>query len=761
MQSLFRGILMCGLSLMSASAARAASSLVDQGKAVGRIVVPAQATDAETVAAQQIQSFVKQMSGAELAIAKAGDAGTGPAIVIGNQPANQAVIDELNKDHPDTIDAFAVVGDADHVSLVGRSDDSTLWAAWQWLNDQGVVFLMPGEHGTYVPHKTAISLAPIHDIEAPRVAARGSYSIAPQKEGNPEGYYTLEQGLPAWKMFMFRMRMNYNAAFTMRDRFTVLGSGDSYSGYLPPAKYYKDHPDWYSTPDGKAPKGISWQINFTSKDAAAEYAKNMLGAVKHQLDSGFPLDQLELLVTPNDGNAIVSDPEGKKLIDKDGSYSSLVTNFANMVAEHIHKVYPKARIVFLAYSNYATAPDYVKPGPNVFQVLAAWSAANSLSVNHAHPLFSEANQKFENAFEGWSNMSGGLGVYAYYGHYNWFTPYPMITQMSHDIPILCANPKFFHMYSENHPSWGTQGLTLWLYPKLIWNPKLDVDAAINEYNQAAFGPAADAMKSYQKTLQDSMDRQGRVGGNVWEIPFVLTPAVISECDASIEKAQKLEEQMDPDTRWRTEMVCQAWHASAQFAEAVRLFSHGSTPADRQKILSLCDAVGQFANSDLGKWALENKVATRGLKEVTGKLNVDLGNLPAGKQVFNDNFSYGGGIKFFGKVTGFQGGMWGYLLPVNTDGEIDLPLKAATGHRITAANVKWNIPKAQQVAGTLSVVLGDKSERVLTTDVKQMAKGVDLPADALDGTIQLKLHMVNQHYDPALVLTGCRVETQVE
>jgi hypothetical protein len=766
MRKYLRSLLALSVLLTSASALQAAAApaaeLVAQGKVVGRIVLPAKATDGEALAAQQVQSFVKQMSGAELPIVKAGEGGAGPAIVIGNQPANQAVIDQLNKEHPDTIDAFAVVGNADQLSLVGRSDDSTMWAAWQWLNDEGVVFLMPGEHGTYVPHKTSIEIASVNEIEAPRVAARGSYSIMSNKDRNPEGLYTLEQGLPAWKMFMFRMRMNYNTSFNDRDRMFIMGSGNSYSGFLPPAKYYKDHPEWYSTSNGKAPTGnVGWQICFTSQEAAAEYAKNMLGALKRQLDQGFPLDQMELLVTPNDGLAIISTPEGKKLIDKDGSYSSLVTNFANMVAEHIHKVYPKARITFLAYSNYATAPDYVKPGPNVCQVITAWPAANSLAVNMAHPLFSEANHKYQNAFEEWSKSSGGLGAYTYYGHYNWFTPWPMTTQMAHDIPTMCADPKFFHMYSENHPSWGTQGLTMWLYPRLLWNPKLDVQAAVAAYDKAAFGPAAEAMQNYQKALQDSMDRQGRIGGNVWEIPFVLTPAVIEQCNGFIAQAQKLEDQMDPDTRWRTELACQAWQASAKFGEAVRLFTRGKTAADREKILSLCAEVDQFAQTDLGKWAFDNTVATRSIKVITDKFKVDLNNLPPGKQTFNDDFNYGGAIKFFGKVRGFQPGMWGYILPVNTSGQIDLELKAATGHKITSARVQWNIPHADQVGGTLSIVSGDKSERVLTSDVTQMVKGVDLPADALDGTIQLKLHMVNQHYDPTIVLTGCRIEMQVE
>ena len=31
------------------------------------------------------------------------------------------------------------------------------------------------------------------------------------------------------------------------------------------------------------------------------------------------------------------------------------------------------------------------------------------------------------------------------------------------------------MYSETHPHWGNQGLNFYLYARLCWDPRLDVD----------------------------------------------------------------------------------------------------------------------------------------------------------------------------------------------------------------------------------------------------------------------------------------------
>jgi hypothetical protein len=762
MPTFIRISLICG-TLLIAAAAQAAVTVVGQGKATGRIVVPQQATAGETFAAEEIQTLVQKMSGAKLEIVKADQAGDGPAILVGNQPGNKEVIDELNKVHPETPDAFAVVGKANRLSLVGRSEDSTIWAAWQWLNDQGVVFVMPGEHGTYAPQKATIELSDIHDIQAPAMKIRGGvYKLA--DADSPKAYNDVVHGQPAWRLFTLRMRINENTGFAEKDRFVVLGAGHSYGYYLPVSKYFKAHPEWYNLINGKRQNGKGWQLCFTNEVAAAEFAKNVDAQIKTWLEKGVPIERISVSISPNDNIAMCQCDNCRKLLDKNGSSTSMVTNFANMVTADIRKTYPKAMTRFYAYDNYSTPPDHVTPGPGVIPELCFWTDGRSFAANHAHPMFSEENHKYRDGFRDWAQMSEALTAHTYYGHYNWFTPWPMVTQMSNDLPIMASNPKFEGMYSELHPHWGTQALTLWLYPKLMWNPKLDVQAAIKTYCQAAYGQAGDVMQAYYQTVQDSMDRQGYINGRVQEISHVLTPEVVSKVDGYIAQAEGMLDHMDPDTRWRTELVCRAWRVSAQFADAVRLYDRGGSAAERQKILALCDQVDQFAGSDLGKWAFAyNRVVVPNVKVIVRGLKVNLAELPTGKQTFSDSFNMGGAIKFFADLKGFQSGMWGYTLPGKKTGEIDLPLKAVAGHRITSASVKWSIPKSAPLSATLSIVSDKGDERVLTKDVEQMTKGVDIPADVLGANekFHLKLSLSNTDSDATLALTACKIQAQVE
>lgn len=750
------------LGIMSVAGAADVKLVVD-GKAAGRIVVPDNAVSAEQFAAEELRNYIQRMSGASLEIVKAGQAGDGPAIYIGNQPANEDAISRLNEEHHDTMDAFAVWGKGNRLSLVGRSADSTIWAAWQWLEDQGVVWLMPGARGMYVPHRADIEIADTQKIESPGMAFRGGLSGFFSKGAViPDGINDEEHGVPGARLFALRMRFNMYVAFDEKDVFVAMGSGHSYAQYLPASKYYQAHPEWFNLINGKRMNGErGTQVCFTNAQAAAEFARNVEGELKQVLETGVPIGRIRIAVSPNDWKAMCECDNCRKLIDKDGSASSLVTHFCNLVTADIRKDYPGATTKFYAYDNYSTPPDHVKPGPGVIPEIVFWTAAESFAANHAHPMFSQANHKYRDCFTAWEQMSDAVTVHTYYCHYNWFTPWPEITQMANDIPHMAADPKFQGMYSELHIHWGTQGLNAWLYPKLMWNPKLDVKKAIRTYCQAAYGPAAVAIQAYYATVQEAMDSLGYISGGNVEIPQLLTPEVVSKVDGLIAQAEARLEQMDPDTRWRTEMVCQAWHASAKYAEAIRLFTRGSGNADRIRMGKLLEEVGRFANSSTGRWAFVNEVAVSGIRSFSNILKLDLTSLPAGEHRYADSFEMGGAIKFFGRIGGFQVGRWGYSLPVNGVGQIDLPLQAAAGHRIVSATVRWDVLHPERYSGELSFVQKNGEERLLTKDISQITGGVNIPVEGMGGVIRLKLKLLNQHFDGGIALTGCTIDVKVE
>lgn len=736
--------------------------LVEDGQPRGLIVTPANPSRAETFAAEELQVYVKKISGAELDVVATDSPGDAPAIIVGRHPLAAHVVGKMHEHCPNKYDAIAVVAENNRLYLVGHSETGTVWAAWDWLESLGVRWLMPTELGEYVPARKDIRVPPSAKYDAPALDFRGpNYSMS-TANGAPEAAVQKERGMSASFLFSCRMRLNNNVGFETADTWPSIGSGHSYGKFLPPSRYHEEHPEWFNLVDGRRRKDRPWQVCFTNREAAKEFAKNLCATVARTNEkSGVPVEHMRLFVSPNDYKARCECDRCQKLVDEDGSATSLVTHFANMVAEEVRRKYPTARIVFYAYDNYSTPPDHVTPGRGVQPEVVFWTWNGSFGANHAHPMFSDANDKYRRCFREWAEISDGLSSHEYYGHYTWFTPWPKVTQMSTDLRTMAAAKSFYGMYSESHLHWGTQGLTFYLHPKLMWNPQLDVEQAIAVYCDKAFGPAGPALREYFRVLQARMDALDYVCGYAVEIPQLLTPDVVAKCNALMDTAEGHLGAMDPDTRWRTTVYLQAWRASAKFAEAARLYVHSAGPEARKRILALTDEVRSFAATELGRWAFERRVAERAIDSISRNLQLDWNDLPEGSHVFSDSFKHGGAIKFFAQFSGWQRGMWGYSLPARGRGQVELPLRASDGHRITSAKLRWNFA-ARDLDARLAVVGRDSHEYVLAEQLEAAGADVAVPEAALGGReLVFRLSVTSRHADPQNVLTGIHLEVTVD
>ena len=738
--------------------------LVKSNRSTGCIVIPSSAIKEEIFAAEELQLYVKKISGVELQILRSDDIPDKPTVIIGRHPASRDIINEMDRRFPNNYDRIAVVGKGNHLYLVGHSPSGTVWAVWDWLESLGVRWLLPTERGEYTPKVNAISIPQSSKYDAPALLFRGPNYKMSQKHGAPSDVLKKEHGFEASAMFSYRMRLNNYINISMSDNWTNIGSGHSYAKFLPPSRYYDDHPEWFNLINGRRlNKHHSCQVCFTNQLAAKEFARNIVTNAKQAMDTyNIPVEHLRLFVSPNDRKAICECENCAKLVDKDGSSSSLVLHFANLVAEEIRKTYPAAKIVYYVYANYGNIPDHTKPSPGVYPEIVFWTLGSGTAANHAHPMFSEANRKYKKVFNWFAQYSEGLSAHTYYGHYNWFTPWPKITQMATDIKVMAKEKNFYGMYSESHLHWGTQGLNLYMHPKLMWNPDLDVEQAIDDYCQKAFGPAAAFMRDYFDILQAAMDSKNHIGGNLVELPSFLTPQIIINCDKSIDSAESVLDQMDSNTRWRTNLYIQAWRASAKFVKAMRLYINPTSKNSRNEILTLLEEVEAFASTDLGLWSFETRMVAGGINPLLNKLRLDLNNLTVGSHVFNDRFGYGGAVKFFGNVTGLTRGIWGYSLPASGQGSLELPLRTVPGGRISSVKVVFDFAFPEKVDVKLTA-LSDDGERVtLTTSVEQLHEGLILPDSFLgDQEVCLALTLKNLDDNPQIVLTGMQLNITVE
>ncbi len=745
-----------------------AVDFIGGGETSGRIVVSAKAVRSEQFAAEELQKYLEKITGVKVPIVRETVVPGANSIVIGNHPANASVIENLHAKFPQDValnrDAFAVVCDGKILHLAGNSETSSLWAAWHWLESLGVRWIMPTELGSYVPKLKSVSLKPVVTYDAPAILFRGcSYTENP-KQGFPASLFEKEHGIRADELYSLRVRANCNIGFTMKDRCATLGSGHSYQYYLPVGRYFKEHPEWFNMIDGKRCNDGRWQVCFTNRGAAKEFAKNMLSEVNtwHK-KYHIPIGRIVCSISPNDRNAICECPNCKRLLKKEGgNATALVLHFANMVTDELHKEYPGLKCYFYAYNNHTKPTKTIKPTSDLIPELVFWTASISVGANHSKPMFSAGNAKYRDYYRKWSSISDYMGSHTYYGHYTWFTPWPKITQMSHDIPIMARSKKFIKMYSEIHTHWGTQLPNFYLYPKLLWNPGLNVAKTMDDFYRSGFGPAGDAVRQYFGVLQKKMDSIPYVCGYLVEIPKLLTPPVMAQCSRIIARAERMLPGMkDEGQRWRTKLIVDAWKYSKKMGVAMNIYLKGRTPKQLKTMSHLLREVSDFADTEEGRWAFENRIEKHSISSVLKNSAIDLSQLPVGETVYDDSFMYGGLIKFHSEVRGFREGMWGYGLAVSGNGRLNFTVRAKRGHHFEAASIRFPLVNNGPIKVQLTAIT-DKGRAILVRDGSRLKKDTALPAGFRGCSyITYQLEVENFYCNPQNILYGVTLRTRVK
>lgn len=674
------------IAVCAAATGFGAFDLIRDGAGKAEIRIPSTATEAESFAAGELQTYLERISGARLPITRGDDAPEGAAIILGNHPANAALLAELGQKTSD-YDCFALAGDGDTLNIAAPNSSGVLYGAWEFLQQLGVEWLLPGLKGVYVPKLATIHIADQRQWHRPGTEFRSSTNYFDAgmpwmlgQSGPKLMVEEMEHGYNAASMYAWRMRLN-SSAFDGRDSYRILGAGHSYAIYVPIERYHADHPEWFGLRNGKRQQpGEAWQLCFTSTEAAAEFARNAMTEIANSIAEGIPEERILLFVSPNDHEVFCQCGRCLAMIDDDGYYSSNVLNFANLVAEQVRRHYPKVKVTYYVYHTYGRVPTKVMPAEGVYPFITAWTANNSLAVNNAKPLMDPAgNRIFAQVFDWFAKHSSGVYVYPYYGHFVIFGAWPQQTQMDYDFKKMAGYPNFLGMNSESHLHWGAQPLNLYLYPKLLWNPQLDQEQAIRDFCRKAYGPAGDLARRFFAAQQAQMDRLSYICGDGIEVKDLLPPAVIAECDGLMRQIEARFAEMDADTLWRSKLLADGWRCSRLYAEAMHFLASGDKPELQVEVKARFDALSEFMNTEEGRFAVEVRcVDTFNLPAYLNMVSVNLHDLPAGESQWGGTLYYGSSLKFFAAMRGITFGLWGLYLPPHSSGSFDWKFGSRAG-----------------------------------------------------------------------------------
>lgn len=517
------------LALVSALAtmhfAHAAPALALDGRTTYVIAVAGDAIPAETRAAHELAEYLSQITGAKFAIHPEADVpATTPQILVGAGARVKKLLP--GQDWAGLgMDGIVLKTVGSKLILAGGRPRGTLYAVYQFLEEQaGVRWWTPAE--TSVP-RTPTLLMPALDVTyVPPFRYREHSTTSVQRD----------------PVFATRLRENGNSQTQGEEfggHYSIIGFVHTFDQLLPPAKYFKDHPEWYSdiNNDGKPstaqsilPPPQTSQLCLSNEAARHELTRVALEWIRKNPDAGM------ISISQNDNrNRCTSDADLAQEA-REGSPSGPLLHFVNAVAEEIEKEFPNFLVETLAYQYTRKPPRIERPRPNVLVRLC------SIEADFSRPLDSETNRDFSADLNGWKALTPNLFVWDYMTNFiNIIWPHPNLRVLGPNLRYF-ADSNVTGVYEQGDAYSNGVGdfvqLRAWLVSHLMWNPQADEKRLTSEFLLGYYGAAAPHLQAYLDLIHDAFLRSGLRLSTVQAEHSYLTPEVMNQATRHFRDAEQ-------------------------------------------------------------------------------------------------------------------------------------------------------------------------------------------------------------------------------
>lgn len=440
------------------------------------IVVDKNASESELFAAKEIQNCIVEIGGVNIPIVGCGEWKKGKRIIVGFNKDSKKLFRRLKKPSPSD-ESFIYKNKCGDIVLVGGNERGTMYAVFSFLeNELGCRWYT--EDYVVLPHRDSYSFTKLNHRESP-VFARRCFIYS-------------EIGKP-----LFRVHSRLNERLITRPKTPLEQVGGSYyflsphtlSFILPVELYYDEHPEYYAFVKGKRIREQT-QPCFSNP----EVLSICISEVKRIMQEHPVLEVVEISSLDNNNRCDCDDC--RRLIDSLGSYTDLVLNFVNHVADAISKDFPDKKIEFLAYSSTQNPPLTIKPSKNVFVRICNHQTCHIHGFANCEDVKSK---QFQHIVSGWKALTNNLGCWEYVVNFIWYNiPYPDFYAIQDNlIQYDKIGFKSVFLQGNNYAYNGEfQALRIYVFSRLLWNPYCDIDAVIDDFMNGYYGSSAKYVRQY-------------------------------------------------------------------------------------------------------------------------------------------------------------------------------------------------------------------------------------------------------------------------
>ncbi len=492
--------------------------LAEGGQTAFKIVLADDASPSTKYAASELQSFVEQITGAKLPIVSDNEPAGAHEIVLGSHARLKAlgVAIDFGSLGPE---GYVLRTSGPHLIIAGGAPRGTLYGVYGLLEDHlGCRWFAPGV--SRIPKMPRLAIKDLHETKVPVLEYREPF--------------TRDCFDGDW---CARNRVNSSAGRLEARHGGKIRFGDgffchTFAGLVPPAKYFKEHPEYFSLVGGKRQDGYA-QLCCTNEDVIRLCTEGVLAAMKAQPDA------FVFSVSQNDTDKHCECDKCQALARQEDSQMAPVLHLVNRVAEAAEKQFPDKAVETLAYQWTRRPPKTMRPRPNVIIRLC------SIECCFSHPLAtcdSAATKAFVADLKGWAKVSKRLWVWDYvtdFSHY--LLPFPNQRVRNDNIRLFVQNnvKGIFEQDTYNTPQGELSALGGYMTAKFLWNPDYDENVAMNEFLEAYYGKAAGPIRKYIDLLHDRVEREN-IHVVIWAPPSSrhLSNELLTASDALWDEAEK-------------------------------------------------------------------------------------------------------------------------------------------------------------------------------------------------------------------------------
>lgn len=421
-------------------------------------------------------------------------ASTGEMLPMVPGPTAQPAI-RLHRDDSLPHDGFVLRMEKSDIVIAGNESErpglwevpshGTLWGTLEFAERcLGVRWLLPGPLGEEIPRQKLEDLELAEEVRgAPGFTIRAlAYLGESERELTGRHLPTLD--------WMKRQRLTNSL------NPWLAAYGHSWDDYLKPADFVA-HPEWKPSNGNFERRGKVTFFCTTAPGLVELFAQRVIENIDRHPER--PMTSL----SPTDGGGfctcercaplVETDPHGKP------NHARAILTFYQRVAEIVARERPGRRLGGFVYYNYQYPPE--APLPELPDNMSlCWAPLNYYGYGLLKPVY---RAEFPGVMEKWSRATPRL---VYHNYSTWMrgyhgAPLPVsLDILERELPAA-ASHKIWGARMIGTSAWGVNAPINYLLAKQLWDPRLNVRAALDDWLHRAYGPGWPHMRA----LYDQLD----------------------------------------------------------------------------------------------------------------------------------------------------------------------------------------------------------------------------------------------------------------